>query len=135
METTEYQHQDVLIFEKTSKTPYIRLDKPKGEIELRGSSIPENTREFYYKFNRWMAEYTANPAAKTNVKFALMYMNSSSAVVITRMLRMLDDMIGMKTEVEIDWYYEADDLEMKEIGEYYDEIMKCKINLHEVDRL
>jgi hypothetical protein len=135
MEHEEYQHQDILIFEETTKSPYIKLDRRKGEIELRGSSIPENTREFYYKFNRWMAEYTANPAPKTRVTFALMYMNSSSAVVITRMLRMLDDMIGMKTEVEIDWYFEVDDLEMKEIGEYYDEIMKCQINLHEVERL
>lgn len=128
-------NQDIYLIERTKKTPEIKLDKKKGLIEISGNSIPENTKEFYYLFNRWMAEYCAQPAPITKVKFALMYMNSSSAVVITRMLRMLDDMIGLKTEVEIDWYYEADDLEMKEIGEHYDEIMKSKITLHEVDRL
>ena len=129
------ENQDIYFVERTKKTPEIKLDKKKGLIEISGNSIPENTKEFYYHFNRWMAEYCANPAPVTKVKFALMYMNSSSAVVITRMLRMLDDMIGLKTEVQIDWYYEADDLEMKEIGEHYDEIMNSKITLHEVDRL
>lgn len=128
-------NQDIYFVERTKKTPEIKLDKKKGLIEISGNSIPENTKEFYYHFNRWMAEYCSNPAPVTKVKFALMYMNSSSAVVITRMLRMLDDMIGLKTEVQIDWYYEGDDLEMKEIGEHYDEIMKSKITLHEVDRL
>ncbi len=76
-----------------------------------------------------------NPAKVTKVKMALMYMNSSSAVVITRMLRTLDELIALKTEVIIEWHYEADDLEMKEIGEHYDELMKCEIKLVEVDRL
>lgn len=128
-------NEDVLVIEATGKTPYIKVDKKEGLIELRGTSIPENTREFYWHFNRWMVEYTGNPAPKTKVKFALMYMNSSSAVIITRMLRMIDDMIGLKTEVSIDWYYESDDLEMREIGEYYDEVMNCEINLIAVDRL
>lgn len=128
-------NEDVLIIEATGKTPYIKVDRKEGLIELRGTSIPENTREFYWQFNRWMVEYTAHPAPKTKVKFALMYMNSSSAVIITRMLRMIDDMIGLKTEVSIDWYYENDDLEMREIGEYYDEVMNCEINLIAVERL
>lgn len=128
-------NENMLVIEATGKTPYIKVDKKEGLIELRGTSIPENTREFYWQFNRWMVEYTSNPAPKTKVNFALMYMNSSSAVIITRMLRMIDDMIGLKTEVSIDWYYENDDLEMREIGEYYDEVMNCEINLIAVDRL
>lgn len=135
MDNIHSSDQEILVIESTNKTPYIKFDKKSGIIELRGTSIPENTREFYWQFNRWMAEYSSNPAASTKVKIALIYMNSSSAVIITRMLRMLDELIGLKTMVEIDWYYEADDLEMKEIGEYYDEIMKCQINLCEVDRL
>lgn len=125
----------VVVLEATNKTPYIKLDKNNGIIEMSGISIPENTKEFYWNFNRWLTEYAANPAPETKVKIALMYMNSSSTVVITRMLMLLDDLIGLKTVVQIDWYYESDDLEMKEIGEYYRDTMKCKINLHEVDKL
>jgi hypothetical protein len=119
----------------TNKTPFIRLDKVGGYIEISGVSIPENTKEFYWQFNRWLSEYSRDPAPKTKVKISLMYMNSSSTVVITRMLMLLDELIGMKTVVEIDWYFEGDDLEMKEIGQYYKDTMKCNINLMEVDRL
>ena len=126
---------EVVEIEATNKTPYIRLDKDNGEIEVSGISIPENTKEFYWKFNRWLTEYAASPAPDTKVKIKLMYMNSSSTVVITRMLMLLDELIGLKTVVQIDWYYESDDLEMKEIGQYYNDTMKCQINLHEVDKL
>ncbi|MCB9225138.1 MAG: DUF1987 domain-containing protein [Crocinitomicaceae bacterium] len=119
----------------TNKTPYIKLDKLAGTIEISGVSIPENTKEFYWQFNRWLSEYSREPAPLTKVKISLMYMNSSSTVVITRMLMLLDELIGMKTVVEIDWYFESDDLEIKEIGQYYKDTMKCKINLMEVDRL
>jgi hypothetical protein len=125
----------ILIVEKTNKTPYLKFDKNEGVIEISGCSIPENTGEFYWTFNRWLAEYSLKPAAVTNVKMALMYMNSSSAVVITRMLRTLDELIALKTRVVIEWHFEADDLEMKEMGEYYSELMKCEIKLIEVDRL
>ena len=127
--------EQVVKIEATSKTPYIHLDKKKGYIEISGVSIPENTKEFYWGFNRWMAEYAADPAERTSVKVALMYMNSSSTVVITRMLMLLNDLIGLKTIVNIDWYYEKDDLEMQEIGQYYQDTMKCEIKLHEVDKL
>lgn len=126
---------EVVVLEATNKTPYIKLDKEGGIIEISGISIPENTKEFYWKFNRWLTEYAADPAPKTNVKISLMYMNSSSTVVITRMLMLLDELIGLKTVVQIEWYYESDDLEMKEIGQYYNDTMKCQINLHEVDKL
>lgn len=126
---------EVVVIEATNKTPYIRLDKQNGEIEISGISIPENTKEFYWKFNRWLTEYAADPAPDTRVQIKLMYMNSSSTVVITRMLMLLDELIGLKTVVQIDWYFETDDLEMKEIGQYYKDTMKCQINLHEVDKL
>jgi SiaC family regulatory phosphoprotein len=127
--------EEVVEIEATNKTPYIKLDRIKGDIEISGISIPENTKEFYWNFNRWLTEYSVDPAPNTKVEIKLMYMNSSSTVVITRMLMLLDELIGLKTIVQIDWYYESDDLEMKEIGQYYNDTMKCTINLHEVDKL
>ena len=141
---------DVLEIEATEETPYIFFDKNKGEILIKGVSIPENTVEFYWKFNREFSEYTANPAPKKtndkqklNGKFLILpnfnlfrllrYMNSSTSQVITNMLRTFDQMIGLKTKIEINWLYENEDLEMKELGEFYQKIMKGTINLQGVD--
>ncbi|MBN4071465.1 SiaC family regulatory phosphoprotein [Crocinitomix catalasitica] len=97
-EQFSYGYENVNI-EGTEKSPSIILNKDKGIIEIRGKSIPENTREFYYPFNRWLTEYSYAPALQTEVTVALQYMNSSSSVVITRLIKLLDDMIGLKSGV------------------------------------
>lgn len=119
----------------TFKTPYINLNKDEGVIELRGLSIPENTSEFYWHFNRWLSEYCSSPAPKTTVVMAIRYMNSSSSVVITKMMTMLDESIALKSEVTIEWYYEVGDDEMLELGKLYDQMLKCPVNLHELEKL
>ncbi|MCG8573487.1 MAG: DUF1987 domain-containing protein [Flavobacteriales bacterium] len=119
----------------TANTPAIILNKDEGIIDVRGLSIPENTREFYYHFNRWLTEYSFHPAKRTQVTIALQYMNSSSSVVITRLIMLLDEMIGIKSEVRVKWFYERDDIEMKEQGEYYRLIMKIPIDLVEVETI
>lgn len=133
-EFQSYGFENVKV-EGTEKSPSIILNKDEGLIEVRGKSIPENTREFYYPFNRWLTEYSYAPAEKTEVTVALQYMNSSSSVVITRLIKLLDDMIGLKSDVTVKWYYERDDIEMKEQGEYYQSIMKIRIDLIEVEMI
>lgn len=130
----EFGFENVEI-EGTMKTPYILLDKDKGLIEIRGNSIPENTREFYWHFNRWLTEYCSQPAKHTKVNLALRYINSSSAVVITRMMQLIDTMIGMNTTIEINWYYEEEDQSMQEQGQLYQDTMRSKINMIAVDRI
>jgi hypothetical protein len=119
----------------TFKTPYIKLNKDEGLIEFKGVSIPENTVQFYYHFNRWLSEYSAVPAEQTTVHIGLHYMNSSSTVVISRMMRLLDDMIGLKSKVTVKWYYEKGDEEMKEQGSYYQQIIKSPVEIIEVEKL
>lgn len=119
----------------TIKTPFIRLNKDEGIIELRGRSIPENTVDFYYYFNRWLSEYSREPAENTRVILALQYLNSSSSVVVTNMMKLMDGLIGLKSKVSIDWYYERDDVEMRDLGNDFKGIMKCPFSVHEVDEL
>lgn len=118
-----------------TKTPYIKLNKDEGIIEIKGRSIPENTVEFYWPFNRWLSEYSKTPASQTTINLALSYLNSASAVVITRLMQLLDNMIGLQSEVTVNWYYEKGDIEMMNMGKDYQEIMKCEVNLHEVEKL
>ena len=119
----------------TSNTPEIILNQQTGRIELRGKSIPEDTIQFYYPFNRWLSEYAANPAPRTTVVMGLQYLNSSSTVIVTNMMRLLDNMIGLKSTVAIEWYYEQGDEEMKELGNDFKKIMKCEFKLKEVKEL
>lgn len=115
------------------KTPFIRLDKDAGVIEIKGRSFPENAAEFYYHFNRWLAEYSSNPAKTTTVSISLLYLNSSSVVVITRMMKLLDGMISMNTELKIKWHFEEGDADIEELGLHFKTNSKCEVELIEVD--
>lgn len=124
-----------VFIEGTVKTPEIKLNATTGAIEIKGRSIPENTTEFYWPMNRWLSEYSTNPAKKTSVNIALTYMNSSSSVILTRMMQLLDNLIGLKSKVSVNWYCEKDDMDMLEMGKDYQKIMRCEVVIHEVDKL
>ena len=125
----EYKNIEIA---SSAKTPHVILNKDKGEITIEGRSFPENAPEFYYQFTRWLAEYSLNPTPKTKVSLGLLYLNSSSVSIITGMMKLLDDMISMKTEVEITWIYENGDEDMKDLGLYYKESLSSAVKVVEV---
>ncbi|MBN4071464.1 DUF1987 domain-containing protein [Crocinitomix catalasitica] len=133
-EEFSYGYENITI-EATTNTPKIILNKDEGLIEIRGKSIPENTQTFYYHFNRWLTEYSFSPAPQTQVILAIDYMNSSSSLVVTQLIKLLNDMIGLKSQVQVKWFYETDDIDMKEQGEYYQEVMKIPIEVIQVDNM
>lgn len=114
------------------KTPHVVLNKETGEIRIEGSSFPENAPEFYYQLTRWLAEYSLSPAPNTTVSLGLLYLNSSSVSIITGMMKLLDNMISLKTEVQIKWSFEKGDEDMKDLGLYYQESLRCPVQVIEV---
>ena len=125
----EYKNIEIA---SSAKTPHVILNKDTGEIIIEGRSFPENAPEFYYQLTRWLAEYSLNPAPKTKVNLGLLYLNSSSVSIITGMMKLLDNMISMKTEVEITWVYENGDEDMKDLGLYYKESLSSAVKVVEV---
>jgi len=119
----------------TKRTPYVKLNKAAGIIELRGKSFPENATNTYWSLNRWIAEYIAYPAKTTKINIALSFMNSGTSRLITEMLKNMHSTIGIKSNLVVNWYYEQGDTEMESIGEYYKELLDGLIVLHEVDKI
>ena len=48
------------------------------------------------------------------------------------MLNLLDNMISIKTEVEITWSFEKGDEDMKDLGLYYQESLRSSVQVIEV---
>jgi len=126
----EYGNIEILA---TQKTPYINLNKDTGQITIEGNSFPENAAGFYYQFNRWLAEYSVNPASKTTVRIGFLYINSATVSVITAMMKLLDSMISMKTEIEIVWCFEEGDEDMKDMGLFYQDQLDTPVQIVEVE--
>ena len=130
----EYAFENVNISEGT-KTPAIYLNKDEGSIKIRGVSIPENSKSFYENLILWVADYAENPQPKTSVLLALRYMNTSTTMVINKVLRKLDLDIQSPNELEVEWIFEEDDNEMKDVGEFYQELLSHKLFFTEVEEI
>lgn len=124
---------EIYEIEATERSPRVYFNPKEGLLEIGGISILENSMDFFYGLNRALSDYSFNPAINTTVNLKFEYVNSSTILSVTRLLNTIDKMIGLRTSIEINWYFDKEDLEMKELGQFYDELMKCKINLIEVE--
>lgn len=108
------------------KTPWVNFDPDKGLIELGGRSIPENTESVYRPLIEWIEQYIQDPRDITNVKVDFEYFNSSSAKYLIRFLEYFTTLRDEGKEVNINWYY--DDDELLEYGEDFQDVLELKFN-------
>lgn len=120
----------VYFSEQSAKTPFIELNPNNGNFEMKGKSIPENTKGFYEPLFQWMEEYAQNPAPLTTFNIQLDYFNTSSAKVIVDFFKKLEAIEKSgKGKVTINWHYDEDDGDMMEAGQDYQSIIKVTFQL------
>jgi hypothetical protein len=122
-----------LNIQEGEKTPSFNFNASEGKIEIAGRSWPEHALQVYEPAFKWLEEYSMNPAAKTVVNLKMEYFNTSSSKVVLDILKKIDQLSSLGKEVEINWYYEYDDPDLKEQGNMIKGILKSKINLIEVE--
>lgn len=107
------------LIKATEKTPEIKFDWDKKLLTISGKSIPENHSSFYAPFLSWLDDYIKDPLDYTEVKIQLEYFNTSSSKVLLTMFRKMEEIIRNDKKIEIKWYYEEDDYDMKDCGDDY----------------
>ncbi len=118
-----------LYLNKTTRTPRIVLDPKEKIFEIQGRSIPENSVDFYQPVMQWMEEYRHHANEKTRLVVRLEYFNTSSSKCLIDILRKLEKIYLDGKEVELEWYYEEQDEDMKESGEDFKEILKVPFHM------
>ncbi len=108
------------------------MDPEKGNVEIKGRSIPENSVEFYKPLITWLTEYSAEEPKPTKVKFQLEYFNTSSSKCILDIFKRLEAMYRKGWDIAISWCYDEDDEDMFESGEDYQSILSCPISLEKI---
>ncbi len=128
-----------LILESTRFTPKVTLDPDSNVYEISGDSRPENTHSFYSELIEWVENWDRKNSNKEEVekpirfKFAFEYLNSSSSKFVLKLILKLKEILVSGDELEIDWYYDEPDIDMKEMGEEYAEMAEIPINLIPVE--
>jgi hypothetical protein len=110
---------DNLKIEQTKTTPKVdfRLD---GELILEGVSLPEDSIAFYTPLFKWIEKLETK---KVKLCMKLEYLNTSSTKQIFMLLKKFSELEQFEN-VTINWYYEEDDEDIQEAGEYYSSLLK-----------
>jgi hypothetical protein len=101
----------------TNKTPEILLN-PKGIIKIKGRLIDESRTKIPEQIGDWLEAYLLNPADLTEVTVALEFLNSFNTIILTSILKKISLVIQQGKRLVIHWYYEEDDTDIFERGEY-----------------
>ena len=113
----------------TEDSPSILFDGEKGLIEITGKSLPENAITCYTPLNKKVKEYIQSPKQVTTLNFRLVYLNSSSAKIILEIISLLETLPSQGYQVDLNWFYNADDEDMSEEGEEFKRMTDLHITL------
>ncbi len=114
---------------KTNQTPDVKLDSKTGTLSFSGRSLPEDSTQFYAPIIQWIDSYLSSPCKVTNIVFELDYFNTASAKAIFSIIVKFDKLYESNYSVKIEWLYDEDDEDMKELGEEYKDLFKTPILL------
>ena len=116
------------IFEanETQSTPYIFIDKLKGEIHIKGISLPQDSLTFYKPIFDYLEEIQEYKLNKININIEFYYFNTVSNKTLAIIFNIINKIENNGTPVIINWYYLNEDEDMKEYGEDMKNIFNFK---------
>jgi hypothetical protein len=119
-----------LILEKTASSPKVTLDPERNIFEISGESRPPDVGSFYGEIFRWWDDYSQDLLQSQESKdpvvfnFDLEYFNSSSAKYILDFCKQMASVRSKGRNIEVNWQYEKDDIDMLEAGREMSRIAK-----------
>lgn len=124
-----------ILLERTRYTPKVMFNPTNGELEISGTSIPENANEFYEPLLGHLQRYIQSPQHRTTVNINLAYFNTSSSKWIMLILRKLVELNKMEKKLVVNWYFNKNDTDSYEAGESYEIILKNNCRRHNNDHI
>ena len=118
-----------LMLPKTKNTLGVNFDGATGNLELVGSSYPENTTEFFKPLIDWIQKYFLEVTGKLTLTIKIDYLNSSSIKYLSDMVDKLENYSKSGGAVEINWHHKDDDEDIKEMGEEIKEDVSFPFNI------
>lgn len=109
----------------------VNLDKNTGVLEFSGKFLPQKTKEFYAPILEFLEEYIISPNEKTILSFRMDYFNTASSKKILDIM-MLFETVSKISLVEVHWYFQKDDSDIKEAGIGYSELVELPFKFIEM---
>lgn len=120
---------EILDIKATNDTPRVIFDPDNGIFEISGRSLPEDVVSFYQPVIEWLDEYKDNPNSKTEFVFKYIYFNTATSKLVQDILMRLEQIHEAGNEVNVVWYFEQDDEDMKDLGEEFQEYVEIPFEM------
>jgi hypothetical protein len=118
------------IIPKTNQTPLVEFDTLNGTLSMHGKMVPENPIAFFDQINQTVDDFLkTNSPNSLEINMRLDYFNTVSSKMLSKFFRK----ITTDHKPTLNWFYEKDDIELKEAGEDYSTIINYPINLIELE--
>ena len=121
-----------LFIAETDDTPEVNLDPEQGIFKISKISVPENALDFYRPVLEWIKAYAEDPIPKTVFDFNLEYVNTASSKQVIQVILLLQK-VAEKSVVNVNWYYESIDEDMKALGPRYKKLVSVPFELIEIE--
>jgi len=122
----EDKYMDVEIY-RTVKTPEVHFRN--GIISIAGRSILEESDLFYNPLSDLLQNYTSHSGKISQIDLSFEYLNGSSTRCLLSMIRILEKVYDQQGNLVINWYYEDDDDNMKDIGHIFESLTSIPFNI------
>ena len=109
--------------------PTVNFNADLGLCEISGESFLEETMKFYEPLLRWLEEFTQTVKKPLTFNFKLSYFNTSSSKRILDILLILKDYEDDGGEVEANWFFDEEDVDIEEDVEDLMIISEIKVNI------
>jgi hypothetical protein len=119
-----------LIIDPTVNSPNVIFDPDTNVFEIKGESRPPDIREFYGQIISWLEEFSKDKVRSEDrsgiipFNFDFEYFNSSSGKMILDICKILAHLRSEGINVEVNWHYEEDDIDMLEAGREMSKIVR-----------
>ncbi len=124
---------ETLIIESTPVTPFVIFNPIEGRFELSGHSRPEDGKRFFFPLIKYINDYQEKIGNRQTVEgiksdnfsfiFKFSYINSASSKFLCEFLFHVLKFKNIGVSFTIEWYYEENDDDMKELGEDISDII------------
>lgn len=121
--------ENKFIIPKTNQTPLVEFDTLKGTLFMHGKMVPENPIAFFDEINQTVDSFLKNNPSNFEINVRLDYFNTVSSKMLSKFFRK----VTTEFKPTLNWFYEKDDIELKEAGEDYSTILNYPINLIELE--
>jgi len=118
-----------LQIEKTRYTPLIYLRN--GDIRFEGRSVLNDPYHLYQPVYDWIKKYVQENPSTTHIDLKFEYINTSSMKWVFEILRIFLEKPDLKEKLDINWYYEEGDDDMRELGEILKSFLNSSFQLIE----